>query len=215
MDDNTKFCPSCGAQVENTQQQQQQAPKQQEAPRQFGYQGSVDESQNAHYQKTAFKGKQFSTGTSGSIGFGSGNRKKRGFFGRLIKIGIIAIAAIVVFTLFFGDNGPVYDIATSASIDPATYYPIDATSTFPSSTPEIYVTYSSQDLEIGSRIYAYWYYMDTDEGTLEATQYMDTTYEEQVGYFYLQAPSGWDVGEYEIRFEVDGEIVAIETFTVE
>ena len=205
FDENAKFCPTCGDQVNNGGAQ-----KSYTAPKPFE-QNSVDGSQNYHYQKSAFKGKQFTTGTSGKISFGGG--KKKGFLRRLIKFGIIIVVAIVAFSLIFGGSG-VYNIETGTSLDLEYFEVIDRTSTFYTDTPEIFVSFSISDYPIGTSISADWYSVTHD--TLITSSQVTTVLEESNGYFSLTMPTaGWPTGDYEIIFYADGELVDTVTFTIE
>lgn len=207
LENTAKFCPSCG--TPNQQKQPDYT-----APRPFE-KNSVDESQNYQYQQSAFKGKQMSTGTSGSISFGNRGPKKKGLLGKLIKLTIIVVVIGVAISWLFGGNAPVYDIAFSNTID-VDYNPINPTRDFLIMDQDIYVTYSTRDLEIGTTVYAKWYYLDgSAEGILFATQSFNTIYEEQVGFFKQTDTNGWDVGDYEVRFEVNGEVIATGNFSVE
>ena len=125
LDDNAQFCPSCGAKQEN---------KGYTAPQPFA-KNSIDESQNYQYQKTTFRGKQFSAGNSGNVEF-SHITKKTGFIRKILRFIFIFVIAITAFDIFFGDSGPIYNISFSESID-AEYYPIDPSSRFSSTATNI------------------------------------------------------------------------------
>lgn len=206
IEESAKFCPSCGK--PNEQKQQDYT-----APKPFE-KNSIDESQNFQYQKSTFSGKQMSTGTSGSISFGKNRTKKKGLLGKMIKLTIIIVIAIITIGWLLGGNEPIYDIAFSNSID-ADYNPINPTKDFLVMDQDIYVTYSSRDLEIGTIVYANWLYITDDgEEILFATQSFETIYDEQVGFFRQSDTNGWDIGDYEVQFVVDDEIVATGYFNV-
>ncbi|MBN2605143.1 MAG: zinc ribbon domain-containing protein [Bacilli bacterium] len=206
LENDEKFCPSCGTENQSNE-------KNFTAPKPFET-NSVDESKNFQYQKSSFKGKQMSTGTSGSISFGNKEKKKKSFLGRILKLVIIVAVVIFLITWIFGDSAPVYDIAFSNEID-VDYNPINPTKDFLIMDQDIYVTYSTRDLEIGTTVYAKWYFKDSnDEWYLFSTQQFDTLYEEQVGFFMQSDTNGWDIGDYEVRFEVDGEVIATGSFNV-
>ena len=207
LDDNEKFCPSCGT-------PNQQGENNYTAPKPFE-KNSVDESQNYQYQKSAFKGKQVSAGTSGSIGFGSKRPKKKSFLGRIIKLVIILVVIIFVATWIFGGNDPVYDISFSNTID-FDNNPINPTKDFLTTDQDIVVSFSIRNLEIGTSIYVEWYYLDgSEEWILFDTQISNTQFDEQRDYFGQRVTAGWDIGDYQVRFEVDGDEIATENFSVE
>ncbi len=207
LDENTRFCPSCGAEVITTGQR-----KTYTAPKPFE-KNSIDESQNYHYQKSAFKGKQFSTGTSGSISFGGG-KKKKSFLGRIIKTGIIVTIIYIAATALFGHSG-IYNVHTGTAIDYQTYEIIQETDTFAVDTPEIFVTFSIQDYDIGTDITAKWISVTQDNYVITSSV-ITTTEDNQNAYFSLTKPTaGWPVGDYEVQFLDEEGFVTSIMFTVE
>ncbi len=73
--DNSKFCVHCGTNISAKQADNQQN-KEFTAPRPFQPYSSIDPNQGI-VNKTAFKGKQVSFGTSGSVSFNNGGGKGR------------------------------------------------------------------------------------------------------------------------------------------
>jgi len=206
LEGNTKFCSACGTPVGDGEKANAYT-----APKPFE-KNSIDNSQNYHYQKSTFKGKQMSTGTSGNISFGSG--KKKSFLGRLIKFGIIGSIVVVAIALIFGSNG-VYNIHTGTAIDYQTYTMVEETSTFGVYSPEIFVTFSIQDYEIGTDITAKWVHV-TNDNYLITSSVITTTMDEQNAYFSLTKPTaGWPLGEYEIQFYDSEGLIDSITFNIE
>jgi len=207
LDDHTQFCPNCGSKVE---QEGFTNPKPFETH-------SVDESKNPQFQQSAFKGVQYSTGSSGHVSFG--NRRKKSLLGQIIKI-VIGIAVVVfIYQCFFSDNGPIYNIQTASSIDYDTYEAIDIDNTFSTTTPEIFITFSVRDYDIGTVIQADWYYLDgvTDEndGYIDSSV-ITVQYDDQDAYISMTIPNqGWPVGEYEVNFFAGDEYVISVGFTIE
>jgi len=200
MEVDAKFCPNCG--------EKNNAEKNYTAPKPFET-NSVDESQNPQYQKSAFKGKQMSVGTSGNVSFGSKN--KSGFIGKFFKRLLVLAVIIFVYIIFFWDNGAVYGVEITDTINFETYEAIDPTSEFGVNTSEIYVTYGTQNLEIGTVIVGVWYY----EGEEITRSSLSTTLEEHQAYFSLSRPTaGWPVGDYEIQFEINHEVETYAVFSV-
>lgn len=97
-EDNSKFCIHCGAgissKVENPQQN-----KEFTAPRPFQPYSSIDPNQGI-VNKTAFKGKQVSFGTSGSVSFNNNKGGKKGVkvVIALVVIAFLAVIGIIVFS---------------------------------------------------------------------------------------------------------------------
>lgn len=202
IDAETNFCSSCGKQVDSTSNYT--------APRPFET-NSIDGSQNPQFQKSAFKGEQVTAGTSGEVKFGGG--KKKGPFRRFLKLVFIAFVLFVVYAVFFADIGPVYNINTATSIDNSTYEAVDTANKFAVDTPEIFVTFSTQDLEVGTDITGYWVYTTKDVQIASAT--VKTELDTQNAYFSLSKPTaGWPIGDYEVQFKIADELVASTSFTV-
>jgi len=199
VDEQQKYCPSCGAAQEE---------KESTAPRPFET-NSVDETKNPQYQKSTFKGKQVTMGTSGKIEF-----KKGGFIRKVIKLGIIFVVVVIALLVVFGGGPNVSNVAMSSEIDPDTFEPLNKTSIFSTSTPEIFVTFDIDGYEIGTAVVGEWYYL-TDEQFIDDAS-LFTTFDSQVAYFSLSRPfAGWPVGEYKIDIVIDEEIVETVEFRVE
>lgn len=198
MDDTAKFCPKCGKPVENYT-----------APKPFE-KNSVDGSQNYQYQTSTFTGKQYSTGSSGQINFGT---KRKSLLGTIIKIAVVAVIAFVIIGFLLPDD-PIYDIRTGTSIDTDTYQTIDDTSIFYTTTPTIYVSFQTTDIEIGTTIYVEWWYLTEDYYITESSFVCEE--DNQVGYFGLSMPDqGWPEGNYEIRFFIENDYATSQYFIVE
>lgn len=91
LPDDAKFCNNCGLKVLDIQQGQMQT--EYTAPRPFQPYSSIDYNQGM-INKTVFKGRQTTTGSSGTIKFGGS--KKAGKNGKKKAAGIIAILVILV-----------------------------------------------------------------------------------------------------------------------
>ena len=222
LEDNAKFCMSCGAQVEQKQEPKPtyndtlyydedpfERQEKEQAPRQFGYNDSLQEGSGANRQTSNFYGKKFEAGTSGEVKFSNRPRNKRGsFLGVAVAIGVV----FFVWFLFFGSNAPIYDIQIGAEVNSSTYYPNTPLDYVIESEGYLYVSYTTRDLDIGEVIRCEVIF----EGIMgDQTIYSDTTtndFEEQIGYFEVY--HNWIVGDYEVRFIVDGEEVASTTFYV-
>ncbi len=138
-----KFCDACGADIAGEGENEQ---KEYTAPKAFEV-NSVDESENPQYQKSFFKGKQSSIGTSGEIKFGNG--KKKGGCLKAVLITLVVIVALIILFAFLGNSG-ISNVNTASSIDTVTFAPITMTSTFPTTAPEVYVTLSVSKIPIGT-----------------------------------------------------------------
>lgn len=199
MDEKQKFCPSCGVEQEKIDYT---------APRPFET-NSVDETKNPQYQKSTFKGKQVSTGTSGKIEF-----KKGGFLGKIIKLGVIFVVVVIALLVIFGGGPRVSNVVTSSEIDLDTFEPLVKTSTFSTSTPEIFVTFDIDGYDIGTIVVGEWHYLTEEQLIDDVT--LSTAYDSQVAYFSLTKPfAGWPVGEYRLDILIDGEVIESVEFEVE
>ncbi len=209
LKDDTKFCNGCGTKVskkETEQHQNQQGPIEEQAPKEKNYTvcepfqpfSSLDPVQPI-YQKTAFKGKQASVGTSGGIKFNKGTKKGGCLKTIFIAIGIMI--ALVVALVFFSDSS-IGSVQTALSIDSGTLEPINKASTFGSDTPEIFVTFTLSNLPIGTAVKSDWIYLDEDILITDAR--IKTTEDNQNAYFSLSRPNnGWPVGDYEVKLYVE------------
>lgn len=201
LEENAKFCPSCGSSQLN-----------EAAPKPFE-KNSVDGSQNYQYQTSTFSGKQASYGSSGHVNFA--HTKKRSFIGRIIGLIAIAFVAMFVYYLFFDNSGPIYNLTSCTAID-SNYKPIGETSTFSTSATEIFITFSSQDIELGTDIQADWYYIDTEPSTYIDSSIISVVYEQQDAYISLTRPTGgWQIGDYEVDFFIGDEYYITVAFTIE
>lgn len=210
VDDNAKFCASCGSPTADTPQQTFTAPKPFET-------NSVDGSRNPQFQKSAFKGVQKSVGSSGSVSFGNRPEKQGpGFFGKLFKLGFIVVAlavvAIIAIYLFMGD-GPIYNVESGTGYDATLSDLTGKTETFTSTDPEIYIIFDYEELELGE-LYVSLYYADE---TTSTDQYSFTiSNAEGWGWLAFPRPGGaWEVGEYTIEFVMGEELIRTYTFDVE
>lgn len=208
LDDSAQFCPNCGTKVEESDYT---------APKAFETH-SVDEMQNPQYQKSTFKGAQYSTGSSGHVSFGSGSHKKS-MGGKIFGIIIAVVVLVVIYFAFFVDSGPIYNIETASSIDMETYLPVDKEDTFSTSTTEIFITFGVRDYEIGTVIQADWYFLDgegEDDDIYIDSSVITVQYDDQQVYISLTRPTnGWPVGDYEVAFFAGEDYVTYIDFTIE
>ncbi|OQB53671.1 MAG: hypothetical protein BWX97_00385 [Firmicutes bacterium ADurb.Bin146] len=100
-EDNSKFCVHCGAGISNNTENPQQN-KEFTAPRSFQPYSSIDPNQGI-VNKTAFKGKQVSFGTSGSVSFKGGGKKPK--TGLKIVLGIAAVATVATVGVIAATGG--------------------------------------------------------------------------------------------------------------
>ncbi|QMS85520.1 zinc ribbon domain-containing protein [Candidatus Xianfuyuplasma coldseepsis] len=200
LENDAKFCPSCGEKVQQNYS----------APRPFE-QHSIDESQNYQYQKSAFKGKQVSTGTSGSISFGN-KTKKKGLLGRIIKLAVVAAVIVVIASFFFGGS-PITYVESGTGFDAANSELTGKTETFTTTTPEIYILFDYEDLEVGKTLYLNLFYEDETE--TDASYTMNV--EDSVGWGYVSfvPTTTWAVGDYTLEFVIDEELIDTYEFSVE
>jgi len=197
MDESQKFCPSCGEKQEDFT-----------SPRPFET-NSVDESQNPQIQKSVFKGKQTSVGTSGKVAF-----KKGGFIRKIVRLGVIAVVVIVALVLLFGGGPSVSNLTTASEIDMDTYEPITETSSFTSSTAEIYATFDIDGYDIGTEVVGQWYYVTDDMMITDVS--LVTEYENQYAYFSLTRPfAGWPLGQYRVDILINDDVVDSVDFVIE
>jgi hypothetical protein len=195
----SQYCPSCGAKQENDEYT---------APRPFET-NSIDETNNPQYQKSTFKGKQTTVGTSGKIEF-----KKGGFFRKVINLGVIVIVIIIALVIIFGSGPSISNIESASEIDFETFEPVLKTSTFSPSTPEIFVTFDIDGYDIGTFVVGEWYYV-TDNTLIDEVT-LTTQYESQYAYFSLTRPfAGWPVGDYKLDILISDEVVETVEFNVE
>jgi hypothetical protein len=197
VDKSQTFCPSCGEKQDNYT-----------SPRPFET-NSVDESQNPQIQKSTFKGKQTSVGTSGKIEF-----KKGGFFRKVFRLGVIAVVVIVALVLLFGGGPSVSNLTTASEIDVDTYEPITETSTFTTSIDEIFVTFDIDGYDVGTEVMGQWYYVTEDMMITDVS--LVTQYENQYAYFSLTRPlAGWPLGEYRVDILINDDVVDSVDFVIE
>ena len=129
LNEEAKFCTSCGSKVEVTIEEPTyddytDESLKEDAPRQFGYDDSLQESAGANTQKSNFYGKQFSTGASGGVSFNNQNRKG-GSFKKIVGGAIVVLVLIIALSLLFSNNEPIYDLVLGVDVDMETYYPTD------------------------------------------------------------------------------------------
>ncbi len=222
LDDNAKFCTSCGTKIELKEQVQAETPTQndyyydeepkKEAPRQFGYDDTLQEGKSLQHQKSNFYGKQFSTGTSGSVQFGSGQRRGGGLR-KLFGLGFIVVVLLVGYFTFFGDSGPIYNLELGVEIDPETYYPTEEIGYIIESNGYVFVSYTVRDLEVGTQITAKWYNVTSGDDVLVCTENLQVDFEGES--WFTECENNWTYGSYEVQFTVDGEVVATKDFEVD
>lgn len=202
LENDAKFCPSCGEKVQ----------QEYTAPRPFE-QHSIDESQNYQYQKSTFKGKQVSTGTSGSISFGN-KPKKKGLLGRIIKLAVVAAVIVAIASFFFGGS-PITSIESGTSFDTVTGELSGKTDTFLTTDSLIYIVFDYEDLTVGDRLELNVFYPDQD--TTDEWYYFDLVEASGEGYYVEMSPAGatWVVGDYTIEFVINEELLATYEFSVE
>lgn len=202
LENDAKFCPSCGTSV--------QQEKQYTAPKPFE-KNSIDESQNYQYQKSAFKGKQASTGTSGSISFGGG-RKKKGLLRKLITVAIGAAVIIGVASLFIG-GGPITNVESGTGFDSGISDLTGKTDTFATTDPEIYILFDYEGLGVGDVLYLSLFY--GEETTTEESYFFDIVEEDGWGYVTYTPTTTWAVGDYTVEFVVGEDLLETYEFSVE
>ena len=196
---NENFCNSCGTKIAKNPEQKTDE-KNYTAPKPFQTHSTIDPNQPV-YEKTAFKGKQVTAGTSGEIKFNTGKKKKGGCLSTILKLLVVIIVLGVAAMLFLGGSG-ITNVNTAEGFDPTSYEPINKTSTFNVNTPEIFVTFSLSDLPVGTYVYCEWIYLDQNISII--TSSIQTTMEEQNAYFSLTRPdNGWPTGEYQVKLFVD------------
>lgn len=108
------------------------------------------------------------------------------------------------------------DLETGGDLDSDTYKVITPTGIFAADTPTIYVSGSLMSAKYGDELTAYWQYtedypaVDLHNSKI-SIEHVDTDF-----YFSLQIPDGgWDAGDYEIQFYINGVYDTTVDFYVE
>lgn len=198
LPDNAKFCTSCGTKVDEvikTETNQGTIAKD-EVPWQLKQNDNYfNEKKDGKvlYQKDAFKGKQWSSESGGSISFGSKKKQKSGFFGKIIKFGIIAVVLIVAYVLFFVESGPITNIQTADAVNVETHEPIYPTDLFDDSVPVVYLTFETNDLEVGDVIQIDWYKADD---YMTSVTYTALESNESLAFYLNEPVGGWSLTSY-------------------
>ena len=212
IEGDAQFCSNCGAPRTENKETSSVNTNNYTAPQPFQQYSTLTNEQPA-YQKTAFKGKQFTTGSSGHVSFGNGPKKKGK--GCAIAAGVVAagIILILLVVILFGGSKDAYDVNMASSVDSATNLPVVTTNTFATNTPLIFCTFKS-DAEVGTVVKVEWWY-NTDniyitESSLEIP-------EKGVPLsFSLSIPdNGWPTGDYEAKIYVDGKLATSKKFKVQ
>jgi len=164
-DDNSKFCVHCGTNISAKQADNQQN-KEFTAPRPFQPYSSIDPSQGI-VNKTAFKGKQVSFGTSGSVSFNNGGRKGKAglkIIIAVIAVVVLAIVGILIFsnpgkgTLKLGKSNPLMSFTamssgTSVSVTDSSSALVGMNISIPSSSYSSNVNFSIETTDISSHTF--------------------------------------------------------------
>lgn len=213
LEDQAKFCPNCGAQQ---QTEPDPMPSGQDTeytvPNSFDYNDDLTGKQEYQYQKTGFKGKQWQTGTSGSIGFGSGERKKGGFK-KILTFAFIAVVAIIAISFLIAGNAPISNVTTGTGFDDLLVEITGETDAF-APTDQIFVFFDIGAIESGSTLYVSLYFED-DMYAYESYEWTITD-DLGSGYTSFTRPTGgWTIGTYTIEFVVGEELLETTTITVE
>ncbi len=209
LTDNVPFCDGCGAPQGAAPVQPPPNQPNYTAPQPFQPYSNLT-SQQPMYQKTAFKGKQVSTGSSGHVQFRNGGKKGGCLKGILIGVGVLVV--LLVALVLIGGSG-LSNVKTAVMIEADTFEPVGVTSVFKTDSPEIFVTCTVSGLPIGTVVEGEWYYLDQDVFITSST--VRTTQDRQNLYFSLSRPdNGWPVGAYEVTLYVEGEEPVIASFLV-
>lgn len=221
LPESAKFCTSCGSKIEAIVEPKQEPvqdeyqdyfdePVQEESKKDFNYNQGLQEGATYTDRPTNVYGKKFSAGTSGSIAFGDPN-KKPSFFKKLIVGGFVIVTLIIAYYALFGDSGPVYDVQLGVEVNSETLYPDEPLTEFITSEGLLYISYSTIDMPIGDSMVVEIYDMTFGEFLIDYVN-VSIDFEEQYGYVYLD--HNWTVGDYEVRFVYNGEVVNSTSFEV-
>ncbi|NLV34164.1 MAG: zinc ribbon domain-containing protein [Clostridiaceae bacterium] len=113
-EDNSKFCVHCGTNLSGKQADNQQN-KEFTAPRPFQPYSSIDPNQGI-VNKTAFKGKQVSFGTSGSVSFNNNNKNGKKGVKVVIALIVIAVLAVIGIIVFSGGGKNKLKLGTTQTL---------------------------------------------------------------------------------------------------
>jgi len=217
LPDGSKFCTSCGSKIEVVQESVQDEyqdyfdePVQEKEQDDFNYNQGLQEGTTYTDRPSNVYGKKFTTGASGNIKF-SESIKKQGFVKKLIVTGAVVAIVLIAYFALFGDGGPVYDVELGVEIDDSTYYPSEPLTSFIASEGLLYISYSTREMFVGDSMTVEVYDV-TFSDTLVDSINVAIDYEEQVGYVFID--NNWTVGDYEVRFEYEGEVVYTTSFEV-
>ncbi|MFA5341681.1 MAG: hypothetical protein WC332_07885, partial [Clostridia bacterium] len=94
--------------------------------------------------------------------------------------------------------------------------PVNASTTFTTSTQAFYVSGNINNAPDGTVIAAVWYYMEDDPAFLIDSSQYEVSGTDNAFYFTLTIPyNGWPLGTYSVDLLIDGEVEDTIFFTVE
>lgn len=140
------------------------------------------------------------------------NKPPKALKGLLVFVGVCIVITLLAFIIVGGEK-PIYDVALGDTIDTDTLYPVREYEIFAEGTGNIYVSYSTRDLEIGETITIKWYTKMTSPHKEICTETVTNDYEEQIGY--SSCSYDWIWGAYKVEFIVDGKAIVTKEFDVE
>ena len=206
----SQFCSNCGA--PRVEQKDTPSNNNDTAPQPFQQYSNLTNEQPV-YKKTAFKGKQFTTCSSGHVSFGNSTKKKGKGCGIVAGVLIGIVVLLIILVLVFGGSNDAYDVKMASAVDSATNLPVTATNTFKTNTPLIFCTFKS-DAEAGTIVNVEWWYTTNDAFITDAS--LEIPEKGIPLSFSLSIPiEGWPVGDYEAKIYVDENYVTSKKFKVE
>lgn len=96
------------------------------------------------------------------------------------------------------------------------YQPIDATTTFATDTPAIYIVGAFNNAPEGTVILVEWYYLETSPATfIDDTEYTLDSMSGRFSFNLSKPTAGWPVGDYEVLLYMDNVLKNTVPFKVE
>lgn len=115
-------------------------------------------------------------------------------------------------------GGSISEVTMALGVD-ANYRPVNPTSTFKSTTPELFCSINVSGLAVGSEVLSEWYYVSGEwqgvTNRLIGTVPIVTQGTEYISLSLLIPDEGWPGGQYQVKLYVNGSLQEAVPFSVE
>ena len=176
-------------------------------------------SANANYANAPQNQAGYTQGPVNNTGYTQAPPKKKKKGCMVTAIIVVAIAAILIVIAVL--NGGSFSLTTaninntvvSGGVD-ATGKPLNATNTFATNSPVVYVTVTVKNAPESTKVRALWIYTDSD---IEITSYEILTEDstQTINFSLTKPTNGFPQGKYEVQFFIDDTYKKSAYFTVQ